>query len=332
MTCDSCSNSVENLIDELDGIKFRDVSHIQNLGKIEFNENFVSEEKIIAKINESHYKVDMPEKQIDKNKSVIPECPVCSQKGASVPNTIFKSNLIPASFPKINFEIENYICKNPDCNVAYYSAENKNTIHKDELKRELWYKSGTKKVLGCYCNNIDKEQIRNAYEKHALTTWDEIVPHYRKKVIEKCDLLNPTGYCCRENFDKITDEIKVPSDKNHHAKMSFAFNNEKIQSESCCSTGNNRQKENNVVIKEESCKIDDKGSNSYSSKNNIEQKNYKEHWDKVYDKSPDEKLGWYESSHEQTLRLIAKTKLSKNADILIAVAGSTTLIDELLKN
>ncbi len=32
--------------------------------------------------------------------------------------------------------------------------------------------------------------------------------HYREKVNEKCEVLNPTGYCCRELVDEVVSDIK----------------------------------------------------------------------------------------------------------------------------
>jgi ribosomal protein L11 methylase PrmA len=56
------------------------------------------------------------------------------------------------------------------------------------------------------------------------------------------------------------------------------------------------------------------------------------HWNNVYSNNPEEKLGWYETDLAPTLKLITKTGLNKFARILNVGAGSTTLIDELLKN
>ncbi len=205
MTCQSCSASVERLVNELDGIETQKVSYENDLGVFTINENKLSERELIAKINEGHYKVEIFEKIITTKDKIIPICPVCKNSGQLVPNTVFKSNLVESK-RKVNLETENYICMDTDCSVAYYNG--KNTIGKDELKRELWYKKGTKTVLACYCNNINTEQLEKAISKHNLTSWEEITSHYRKKVVEKCEKLNPTGYCCRDNFDNMVNEIK----------------------------------------------------------------------------------------------------------------------------
>lgn len=80
-----------------------------------------------------------------------------------------------------------------------------------------------------------------------------------------------------------------------------------------------------------SCDINDKGKSCCStSSNTIFETNLKEHWDKIYLNSSEDKLGWYETDISPTLSLINKTDLDKNTRVLIIGAGSTTLVDELL--
>ena len=57
----------------------------------------------------------------------------------------------------------------------------------------------------------------------------------------------------------------------------------------------------------------------------------KDHWERVYHNSPVDKLGWYESRSEPSLKLIELCKLSKDATILYVGAGATTLVDELFE-
>lgn len=60
-------------------------------------------------------------------------------------------------------------------------------------------------------------------------------------------------------------------------------------------------------------------------------KEKKDHWNKVYTINPEEKLGWFETDLNPMLKLIQKTNLPKNAAIMNIGAGSTVLIDELIK-
>ncbi|QXP74728.1 class I SAM-dependent methyltransferase [Tenacibaculum sp. AHE15PA] len=57
---------------------------------------------------------------------------------------------------------------------------------------------------------------------------------------------------------------------------------------------------------------------------------YKNHWNTAYTKNTTEKLGWFEEKAAQTMSLISKSGLKKNATILNVGVGSSVLIDELL--
>lgn len=63
----------------------------------------------------------------------------------------------------------------------------------------------------------------------------------------------------------------------------------------------------------------------------MENYNYKSHWNDKYKSTQDQELGWYEDAPETTMQLVAKCKLAKDASILNVGAGTTTLIDFLLK-
>ncbi|PIQ29062.1 SAM-dependent methyltransferase [bacterium (Candidatus Blackallbacteria) CG17_big_fil_post_rev_8_21_14_2_50_48_46] len=55
-----------------------------------------------------------------------------------------------------------------------------------------------------------------------------------------------------------------------------------------------------------------------------------DHWDQTYANKASEKLGWYESHPDTSLKLIAQCQLPAEARILIAGAGTSTLLDALL--
>jgi len=56
----------------------------------------------------------------------------------------------------------------------------------------------------------------------------------------------------------------------------------------------------------------------------------KEHWNTAYNKE-DEQLGWFEANPMQTMELVNACDLQKDATILNAGAGTTTLIDRLIE-
>ena len=84
-------------------------------------------------------------------------------------------------------------------------------------------------------------------------------------------------------------------------------------------------------MNKDSCNINDKGENCSTQDENVDI-NLSKHWNDTYTNNPVEKLGWYETDLTPTLKLISKTGLSTTARIINVGAGSTTLIDELLKN
>ena len=56
----------------------------------------------------------------------------------------------------------------------------------------------------------------------------------------------------------------------------------------------------------------------------------KEHWERIYQKTAFDRLGWYEARSEPSLQLIEKCTLPKDATILNVGTGATTLVDDLL--
>lgn len=69
---------------------------------------------------------------------------------------------------------------------------------------------------------------------------------------------------------------------------------------------------------------------SYSSKETTQEKNYKSHWNKAFDRTDVNNLGWYEENPKPSLDLIKKCNLPIDSSILNVGAGATTLVDELI--
>ncbi len=81
----------------------------------------------------------------------------------------------------------------------------------------------------------------------------------------------------------------------------------------------------------DSCNISNKGKSCCSTTTETNNEvNLKEHRDKAYLNSPENKLGWYETDPRPMLKLILKTGLNKSTHISIVGARNTTLVDELL--
>lgn len=209
MSCSSCSRSVVKQVESLQGLVEQNVDHDTDSGEFTIDESQLSVDELISTINQGHYKVDLTAgasvADIEKN---IPACPVCQKQGAEVPNTVLRSNLRPTTFKSTDLDDDFNICMNSACSVAYYTSGKNQVIDKEELKRELYFKEGSNRQIICYCNNVDKEQIKDTVSIHHITDWDETMAHYSNKVQEKCEILNPTGLCCRDLFDEVVNEIQ----------------------------------------------------------------------------------------------------------------------------
>jgi len=79
-----------------------------------------------------------------------------------------------------------------------------------------------------------------------------------------------------------------------------------------------------------SCSIIDKGKSCCNSEVR-ETKHAVAHWQQIYKDADITKLGWYEDESIPSLQLIEKCNIAKDAVILNVGAGSTTLIDSLIK-
>lgn len=60
--------------------------------------------------------------------------------------------------------------------------------------------------------------------------------------------------------------------------------------------------------------------------------NKKTHWETVYETKSDQQVSWYREHLDNSLQLILKTKVGKEAAIIDVGGGSSTLADDLLEN
>ncbi|MFS1512917.1 class I SAM-dependent methyltransferase [Chengkuizengella sp. SCS-71B] len=57
-----------------------------------------------------------------------------------------------------------------------------------------------------------------------------------------------------------------------------------------------------------------------------------EHWDKIYKKTEDENLGWYEEDFSQTLKLLNLIRTWRDSKMFVSGVGTSGLVDELLQS
>jgi hypothetical protein len=59
-------------------------------------------------------------------------------------------------------------------------------------------------------------------------------------------------------------------------------------------------------------------------------KSNSEHWDKIFSKTEDKKLGWYEKDTSQTFKLLYEIPDWETATVFLPGAGTSILIEDLI--
>lgn len=59
--------------------------------------------------------------------------------------------------------------------------------------------------------------------------------------------------------------------------------------------------------------------------------NLESHWNNIFNKTDDKKLGWWENESYQTLKFLETLNINSNTTIFLAGAGTSILVEELIK-
>ncbi|MDE5421024.1 hypothetical protein L3073_02250 [Ancylomarina sp. DW003] len=155
------------------------------------------------------------DQDLEKNESEAKiSCPKCRIEGIGVPTDVLRSILKGELLEHVNQDSRYLLCLNANCEISYFPTSNTRMFTTSDLKRPIWFKARANPQIACYCNNITYKQVQEAVSVRKLTTWKDIVGSYRKKIIYKCNKLNPTGLCCTENFQDVVHKAKLKSKAN----------------------------------------------------------------------------------------------------------------------
>lgn len=130
-----------------------------------------------------------------------PKCPVCGASGIHV-EAITVANLTES---KVNLDNVYYLCINKKCNIAYFDDQD-NTISKQDVKVDIWFKENLSKYIICYCHNIKLSEcfdaVRKLYKNKKDITKQDVIEFLNKQdEPENCLLNNPTGKSCDRLFE-----------------------------------------------------------------------------------------------------------------------------------
>lgn len=137
-------------------------------------------------------------------------CSKCGKPGWNVPDTAVQ-NLIKEEHRSKLASGDNYICINPDCQVVYYNPLNGRIFEKDAVRVKVWFKDSGDDVPLCYCNEISRGKIKEAWQQGARTYADVVNITSGATVKCNCKYENPSGRCCSGVINDFLDELGTGS-------------------------------------------------------------------------------------------------------------------------
>lgn len=128
---------------------------------------------------------------LSNNSKVIPSCPVCDGFGQKVRQVTVEHQVKPGV--EVGEE-QFFLCRTPDCEVAYYSEDGNKTILQDQLINKIWFKNVPPPVPICYCANVTEEEIlHHVAVAQCCSTLDDIKRHTGANTGCECLTKNPAG-------------------------------------------------------------------------------------------------------------------------------------------
>lgn len=143
-------------------------------------------------------------KETIEKKKMLNECPICLQKGKSVPLITLKALVLPTAMETIDPESSYSFCTNSSCEVVYYS--DRQTIVKDMIKVPVFQKDHVLSVPVCYCFGWTRERLMQAVQENQQPT-DHISEQVKANRCG-CEVNNPQGSCCLGNVSKFIRNLK----------------------------------------------------------------------------------------------------------------------------
>lgn len=121
----------------------------------------------------------------------IPVCPVCKRIGQTVRKITVEHQVQPGVEIK---EKQFFLCRTPECEVAYYTPNTQNTIKQNQLVNKIWFKNVPSPIPICYCANVTEEEIlQHIAVAQCCSNLEDIKKHTGANTGCECITKNPAG-------------------------------------------------------------------------------------------------------------------------------------------
>lgn len=140
-------------------------------------------------------------------------CPRCGENGTLVEKITLESLLIDQVKLKIQTDLDYKYCKNPECEVAYFSRLANKTFTVQDLREKATAKDKGMDVKVCYCFHHTRQSILSELESTGTST---VLADVKAKMKDPgcfCERSNPQGGCCLGNINAWIKEAKAIIEK-----------------------------------------------------------------------------------------------------------------------
>lgn len=133
------------------------------------------------------------------------ECPVSGTLSQKIQRRTLEHLLKPEKIASLR-DVQYYYCKEPTCNVVYFSNENVPFFTTDEMAVKVFVKDQGDEVPVCYCFNWTRARIKQQIRETGQSSASVEIAREIKAGNCECDIKNPKGECCLSDVNAVVKE------------------------------------------------------------------------------------------------------------------------------
>lgn len=132
-------------------------------------------------------------------------CPVCEKQGTLVKNFTVRHIVMDQLTEQVGIH-DYFLCRNEECDIAYYNREVKMSFTKNQVNVPLWFKNDADPKYACYCSKVTEEQVINAVLHDGAANMKEVLKITGAMSKSECQKKNPIGKCCHQIIQVAIDK------------------------------------------------------------------------------------------------------------------------------
>lgn len=136
------------------------------------------------------------------------ECPVSGTLSRKIQRRTLEHLLKPEKIGSL-CHVQYYYCKEPTCNVVYFSNEDVPFFTTDDVAVKVFVKDQGDDVPVCYCFNWTRARIKQEIRETEKSTAAIEIAREIKAGNCACDIKNPKGECCLGDVNMFVKEAML---------------------------------------------------------------------------------------------------------------------------